>query len=578
MTRIRRLLLAFCLLLCLNAGAQENYGVSDSVARMRAMEYYYLQARSFLEQDSVDRCFEILEHCHAIDSGSLTVMYDLSSFYAYMNKDSIAHDMLDRIVKADPSNLYYNKALVSYYLRVGNLDAAIKVYENLLDKVHSKSEIYMYLASLYSDTGEHAKAIEALDRLEKLEGANEEITVEKIRHYMALGDSAKAVDVALGVINENPEDMRYQTLLGTTYSALGDNDKALEVFQKVLEAKPDDVYALSSLAGLYAGYSDDSLYCDAIERLLMSESLDTESRIGALLKYIEYKQPTDTTRVLNLMHRMSELPFDELEIADVYSRYLMFIEASPEKVIPVLEKVLSLEPENVTAILALLNYAINRNDIEAVFKYADNAQPYLSDKLDICYYKGLSLYLLGRKNESVEAYKEGLEKRAADTDPELVSAIYALLGDTYHDLGALDACMQAYDSALVYDDANIGVLNNYAYYLALEGKELDRALEMSYKTIVKEPDNPTYLDTYAWVLFKLGRYEEAKAYVEKLVASDEESSPEVYHHGGDIFAKCGDMDRAVEFWIKARDAGDGSSVLEKKIKKRKYYKDAKNRK
>ena len=567
-----------CLLLCLNAGAQENYGVSDSVARMRAMEYYYLQARSFLEQDSVDRCFEILEHCHAIDPGSLTVMYDLSSFYAYMNKDSIAHDMLDRIVKADPSNLYYSKALVSYYLRVGNLNAAIKVYENMLDKVHSKSEIYMYLASLYSDTGEHAKAIEALDRLEKLEGTNEEIAVSKIGHYMALGDSVKAVDVALGVINDNPEDMRYLTLLGTTYSALGDNDKALEVFLKVLDARPDDVYALSALAGLYAGYSNDSLYCDAVERLLMSESLDTESRIRTLLQYVEYKQPTDSARVLDLMHRMSELPFDEQEIAEVYSRYLIFVEAPQEKIIPVLEKVISLDPENISAILTLLNYAIDRNDVESVLKYADNAQPYMSDNIVIYYYKGLSYYMLDRKNESIEAYKEGLEKRAADTDSEMVSTVYALLGDTYHDVGALDACMQAYDSALVYNDANIGVLNNYAYYLALDGKGLDRALEMSYKTILQEPDNPTYLDTYAWVLFKLGRYEEAKAYAEKLIASDEETSPEVYHHSGDIFAKCGDMEKAVEYWIKARDAGDESSVLEKKIKKRKYYKDVKNRK
>ena len=505
-------------------------------------------------------------------------MYDLSSFYAFMNKDSIAHDMLDRIVKADPANLYYNRALVNYYLKVGNLDAAIKVYENLLEKGVSKSEIYVSLSSLYSDADEHGKAIGVLDKLEKLEGVNENITIDKVRHYMALGDSAKAVDVVLGMVNENPDDLRYMTLLGGTYSVLGDKEKALEAYNRVLSVKPDDTYALGSLAGLYAADSNDSLYCDVIERLLVSESLDTDSRIGALVQYIEYKLPADSARVMSLLQRMYDLPFDALEIAEIYSRYLIYVNASPETVTPVLEKILSLDPENLSAIMRLLDYSVNSNDVEAVFKYADNAQPYLPDKLVVYYYKGLSQYLLDRKSESVGTYSEGLEKRAPDTEPSLVSAVYSLMGDTYHELGMTDECMQAYDSALVYDDANLGVLNNYAYYLALEGKELERALEMSLRTISADPGNSTYIDTYAWVLFKLGRYEEAKAYAEKLVADDSMTSPDVFHHCGDIYAKCGNMEKAVEYWVKARENGDGSKILEKKIKKRKYYKDAKRRK
>lgn len=566
------------LLLCSYAGAQDKCGDNDSTARARAIEYYYLQARSYLEQDSLDRCFEMLEHCYALDSASLTVMYDLSSFYAFLDKDSIAHNMLERIVKADPSNLYYNKALVNYYLKVGNIGAAIEVYENLLDKINSKSEIYMALFSLYSDAGEHAKAIDVLDKLERIEGASENIVINKVRHYMAINDSASAVDAVIGMIKENPYDLRYKTLLGSTYSVLGDRSKALETFNEVLSVKPDDVYALSSMADLYAGESDDSLYCDIIERLLVNEGLDTESRIGALVQYIEYKQPVDSARVTALLRKMYELPFDEFEIAEVYARYLMLANAPQDAIVPVWEKVLSLEPEYVSAILTLLDYAIGRNDIEAVFKYSDDALSYIQDKLEIYYYKGLSQYMLGNKRESIETYKEGLEKRADATDGSLISSIYELMGDTYHDLGMMDECMQAYDSALVYDNANLGVLNNYAYFLALDGKELDRAMEMSRKTIAEEPDNTTYVDTYAWVLFKFGRYEEAKAYAEKLIKEGEDSSPEVYHHCGDIFAKCGDIEKAVEFWTKARIAGDESKILDKKIKKRKYIKDAKRKK
>lgn len=577
MSSLKAFVISLLLLFSYSAIAQDRCAVVDSVARARAVEYYYLQARSYIEQDSLDCCFELLEHCRALDSASLTVMYDLSSFYAFLNRDSIAHDMLIRIVEADPSNIYYSKALVNYYLKVGDNDAAIKVYEKMLDSTTSKNDICMYLFTLYSETGRYDKAIEMLDMIEKLEGSNDEILINKIRLYLALGDSTKAVDVVYDMIKESPDDIRCQTILGNTYTILGDRAKALEAYNKVLAVKPDDIYVLTSLAEFYVNENDDSLYCDIIERLLKNEGFDSQSRINTLVKYIEYTYPKDSVRVTDFMREMYSLPFDELEIANVYSRYLAFIKSSPDTIVPVLEKILSLEPDNFTVIVQLLEYAIESNDIEAVFKYADNAWLYSPDRLEICYYKGLASYLLGRKEESLEIYKEGLEKRADDTSPELVSTVYALLGDTYHELDLMDSCMQAYDSALVYDSNNIGVLNNYAYFLALAGKDLNRALEMSQKTVLAEPENITCIDTYAWVLFKLGRYEEAKAYADKLISIGDEFSSEVYSHCGDIYAKCGDIEQAVSFWIKARDAGDDSKILSKKIKKRKYYNDAKRK-
>ena len=578
MVRLKVIVTYLLLLICFSAVAQKCYDTTDSIARARAVEYYYLQARSYMEQDSLDRCFEMLEHCRALDPSSLAVMYDLSSFYAFLNKDSIAHDMLVRIVEADPSNLYYNRSLVNYYLKVGDTGSAIKVYEKLLESGQSKSEIYMYLFSLYSEMGMHEKAIAMLEKIEKLEGPSEEIVINKVRHYMALRDSAKAIYVVHGMLKEAPEDLRYLTLLGNTYLALGDSAKAMDAYNKVLAVKPDDVYALSSLADFYINAADDSQYCDVVERLLKSEGLDAESRVAALVQYINYAHPKDSSRVNGFMHQMMELPFNELEIANVYSYYLAFIEAPDDTIVPVLEKIHSLDPENLKVTITLLEYAIERNDIDAVFKYADNAQMYCPDKLEIYYYKGLSSYLLGRKQECIAIYNEGLEKCSDDTPFELLSAVYALLGDTYHEFDMMNECMQAYDSALVYNNNNVGVLNNYAYFLALDGRDLNRAMEMSHKTISLEPDNSTYIDTYAWVLFKLGRYEEAKAYAEKLISLSDEYSSDVYHHCGDIYAKCGNIEQAVHYWIKAKEVGDESKVLDKKIRKQKYYPDAKRKK
>ena len=575
MARLKVLIIALVLLLSFPAMAQERCGVADSVARARAMEYYYLQAHSYMEQDSIDRCFEMLEHCHALDPSSMAVMYDLSSYYAFFNKDSVAHDMLERIVKADPSNVYYNNALVNYYMKVGNIDAAIKVYEKLLENTHSKSEICVYLFSLYSDAGRYEDAISTLEKLESLEGTNEKIVTSKVRIYMALGDSARAVDAVSGMINDYPEELRYTTMLGNVYWSIGDKEKALEAYNKVLAVKPDDVYALSSLADLYTNDKDDSLYCDAVERLLKSEGLDTETRINVLVQYIEYAHPKDSAHLATFMREMTSLPFDESAIANLYTHYLAFAEASPEIAVPALERALSLEPDNLSVIVRLLEYAVERNDADAVFKYADNAQLYCPDKIEVYYYKGISSYMLGRKKESIDIYKEGLAKCADDTPLELLSTIYTLMGNAYHELEMMDCCFQAYDSALVYNADNAETLNNYAYFLALEGKELNRALDMIEKVTAKNPDDATSIDTHAWVLFRLGRYEEAKAYAEKLLSLGEELSPDVYHHCGDIYAMCGDMQRAVNYWTIAQSKGEESKLLDKKIKKRKYYNNAK---
>lgn len=553
--------------------AQSSVSLTDSLERARAVDYYYIQARNCLEQSEYDKYYELLEHCHALDPESSTVMYDLSSVYRVMGKDSLAHEFLIRIVEKEPSNQHYNRALLNFYAATGDKKSAVEVCESMLKNTTSKSDIYITLYSLYSELGDNLKAIEVLDKLETLEGRSEEIAINKLKQYMLLQDSVKGIEVIMQLIADNPDDSRFRTLLGDTYNFLGNSAAALEQYNVVLAENEDDTYALMSLSTFYAGSDNDSLYSEYTERMLKSSGLDAATRTNALIGYINYKMPIDSVRVGEFLKEMSELQYDELEIAEVYVQYLMFIKEKQEVIIPLLEKILAIDPEKRAAMLQLLGFAIEREDYEAVVKYADNALMYIPEMLELYFYKGLSLYHLGEKEKSIETYKKGLERRDENSSHEILSVIYTTLGDTYHDLSMIDECIQSYDSALVYNPENLGVLNNYAYYLTLENRELQRALEMSHKTVVAEPENATYLDTYAWVLFTLGRYEEAKAYMDKLLVLEEERDAVVYHHAGDIYAKCGDIEHAVEFWVKAVEKGDDSKLLNRKIKKRKYYKE-----
>lgn len=577
---LMRLVVSYTLLFLSLLGISNAYAqvdMHDSLARARAVDYYFMRSVMLMQVDSVDQSMEMLEHCHAIDPSSSAVMYELSSFYMYLNRDSAAHELLNRIVDADPTNKYYNQALVNYYYKVGDKNSAIKVYEKLLGCTASKSDIYNSLFVLYTETDKYEDAVRVLEELERIEGYSDDFEITKLRLHVMMRDSARSVEVVKRLIEKSPDDMRYHTLLGDTYAMFGDYYKAYDAFNSVLSEENDNVFALTSLANLYLLQNNDSLYCVTTEKLLKSEKLDTKRRIETLFEYVRHKEATDAAYIIEFVKSMAELPYDRLELAEFYAQYLVYRKSPQESVVPVLEKILSLDPEHRASMLQLILYAADRKDYESVLKYADNALMYIPDMLELYYYKGLSSYFLGRKEESLDIYRLGLERRSDDCSYEIVTTVFTLLGDTYHELGYRAECMEAYDSALVYDPTSVNVLNNYAYYLAVENKQLERALNMSRKTIEAEPENPTYIDTYAWVLFKLGRYEEARAYADKLMSIEGDKGAVEYSHCGDIYAKCGDVDKAVEYWVKARDKGDSSSILKKKIKKRRYYND-KNKK
>eukprot|EP00825_Cyclidium_porcatum_P010542 TRINITY_DN15399_c0_g1_i1.p2 TRINITY_DN15399_c0_g1~~TRINITY_DN15399_c0_g1_i1.p2 ORF type:complete len:149 (+),score=23.71 TRINITY_DN15399_c0_g1_i1:186-632(+) len=145
-----------------------------------------------------------------------------------------------------------------------------------------------------------------------------------------------------------------------------------------------------------------------------------------------------------------------------------------------------------------------------------------------------------------------------------------MMGDIYHTKKQDALAYAAYDSSLVYNANNVGALNNYAYYLSVEKKNLDKAEEMSYKTIKVEPDNGTYLDTYAWILFEKGKYTEAKIYIDDAMKKGGDKSDVVTEHCGDIYFMNGAREDAVKYWIKSREMGNKSEILKKKIEQKKY--------
>lgn len=554
-------------------------GYNDSVAKARAFDYFYIQALSLREAEKYDEAFDLLEHCLSLQPSSPIVQYELYSMYNFLGRSDEALRMIEQASAGDPGNFWYRSLLAMAYEEAGNREKAKEVYEEMSEDFSSHSELFYVLYQIYADDKDYEKAIGALNEIERIDGKNEQITLQKCRMYALMNKYELAIKEVQELVDEYPDEPRLRLYLASVYEMIGYNEQAVAIYKDVLVADPDNLEAQVSLAEYYNNADSLSLYTKTVEKILMNSRFTGEKRTNLLVRHIAWKEQTDTTGYNErLLKNLMQLPFDKVPTAEIYVDYLRLKEVGNDTIAPLLEYILTIEPENQKAQLGLLQIAIDRNDYKEVITRCDTAILYNPEILELYFYKGIACYQEERLQEAIEAYKNGLERRAEDYDGELVSNVYTLLGDTYHEVGNLDACMQAYDSALVYNSENVAVLNNYAYYLSMEGGNLDKAEEMSLITIKSEPENATYIDTYMWILFCKGRYQEAKAYAEKLLAITKEDADKVLlHHCGDVYAKCGDIERAVELWQRAKSAGDDSKLLTKKIKKRKYYADKKKK-
>ena len=172
----------------------------------------------------------------------------------------------------------------------------------------------------------------------------------------------------------------------------------------------------------------------------------------------------------------------------------------------------------------------------------------------------------------MDIYKEGLTVIPKE-NMGLISNFYGQIGDIYYQIGEKEEMYKAYDEALKYNENNVFVLNNYSYFLTLDKTNLKKAERMAAQCIKLEPDNATYLDTYAWVFFMQGNYTLAKIYIENALSKDTEKSAELVDHYGDILFMSGDKEKAIEQWKKAKEMGKVSKILDEKIEKGQYIED-----
>lgn len=541
----------------------------------RRFDYYFYEAMNAGVIDrNDDVVFDYLKYCLAIDSTNANVLYQLGNYFNAMDSKNKAMDFYRKAVAYDRSNLYYNMAYASLCFEFKQYSDAIEQYEMLVQKYPDNSELYIYLSEAYRLNGDLLSAIGALDRLEMVVGLNEKVSIQKYQLYMLLKDEKNALAEIYKYIDKYPNEIKYQILLGDMYLQSGKTKEAFMVYSKAKSIDPDDPYLISSMAEYYQRVNNKAAAESELQTALISPKMDINTKLGILAQYVGTLQKNnkntdaanalfDTLMIqhpqepqLNLMYGNLLMLQDKKDEARF--QYQLYAEADPTNPIGWEQMLSTIFPDSIPLAIDVCKTAIS----------------YVPDQPQFYFYLGVSQYMKEQYKEALDALQKGVVY-VDENNVRLLSDFYGQIGDLYYQLQKPDSAYLMYDKALSYNSANMGVLNNYSYYLSLVKKDLDKAEKMSSLTIKAEPGNPTYLDTYGWILFQQGAYVMAKIYLENAISYSEKEkdgiSAEVLEHYGDVLYKTGETDKALEYWMKAKEKGDSKSkTLDKKIETKTY--------
>lgn len=537
----------------------------------RKYEYYFLEAVRLKALKQYDAAFDLLQHCLAINPEAASALYETAQYYIYLKQPAKAMEMLEQAVRNEPDNYWYNQGLANLYLQQDETEKALPLLQTMSQRFTDKLDPLYSLLDLYNRSDAYDDVIGILNLLEQRTGKNEQLSMEKFRIYLQKKDNAAAFREMESLVEEYPMDPRYQVILGDVYLQNGKEEEAHEIYRKVLDEDPDNAMALYSLASYYEATGQNELYEQQIDTLLTNRKVPSDTKLLILrrLALQNEQEGGDSTLVIKRFDRVMAQDLDDARLPMLYAQYLISKGMNPEAQ-SALRRVVEIEPTNTAARLMLLGEAIKAEDYADIRRLCEAGIEATPDLLELYFYLAIAYNHDERTEDALRVCRQALEHVTEASKKEVVSDFYTIIGDCCHSLNRNEEAYEAYDNALRYNPANIPALNNYAYYLSVERRDLDKAEEMSYKTVKAEPNNATYLDTYAWILFEKGNYAEARLYIDDAMKNEAEASAVVVEHCGDIYYMTGDAESALRYWKQSLELGNPSETLKKKIATKKY--------
>ncbi len=516
------------------------------------------------------KAITLFEQCLKVDPTNSAAQFELAKLYHMAQDWPRAVDMARKATNNDPENIWYRFLLADLYSQNQRHAEAAEVYKGIVKKWPDRHEVYFSLARSLAQAGKTADAAQVYRDLEQRIGTNEELVANEFDMLATSGQLTEAEALLQRAIANNPTSTQYAGMLADLYSEMGQTDKALEQYRKVLAMDPTDSMARLALAEHYFSNNERSKAFDELNIAFADPDLDIDAKMQVLLGFFEMsnsegEQPGERTQLIERSYELiGTLKKTHPESGKPYTIAGDFLmrDGKPKEARDEFRQALRTEQDKYPIWQQVLQLDLQAQDFAALNEDASKAAELFPTQPEFHFYRGIALGQLKKYDEAIEALVTGRD--LVVDNPELEVQFLSSLGDAYHEAGEHAKSDQSYERALAIDGKNISVLNNYAYYLSERSENLQKAEEMSKRSNELSPGQATYQDTYAWVLYKLGRYPEARVWIEKAVGTGATDGVLAEHYG-DILSKLGDNAAALEQWKKAKTLGGASELIDRKI-------------
>lgn len=473
-----------------------------------------------------------------------------------------AVEYAERAYLADTTNRYYLEDYGRALVQGGEYSKAVSVFGKIVQKSTEPND-YRILAILLDGSRKTTEAIAVLDTAEVRFGRIP--LLGRLRQYYLLktGQTLAAEADAHKAIKEAPYLAENHISLAEIYSATRRDSLALASYQRAIAIDSLDVEPWLALAEFHQKRGNMVAYLTLLERIFGNEQLPLQGKIeewkslsNDMSSYRKfYPQYDALIKRLYIRHPESK------EVATSYAQHLI-LSGEVEEALRLCKQLIDYKKPNIEEFTRVIEIENHLNRPDSVRHYTDVALALFPHNTDLLHLRGALALQRKEFDDAIVLYNEALKHADNDT---LRSSLWGAIGDVEHQRNEMKRCFKAYDKALRYHADNAMVLNNYAYFLSEDGKSLERALTMISRALALSQNNSTYLDTMAWVLYKLGRYDEAKKYMQQALSLDRQRSAELALHYGDILHALGEEFMAKTYWRKALERGADKEEIERRF-------------
>jgi tetratricopeptide (TPR) repeat protein len=496
--------------------------------------------------------------------------FELSNILANRKNLDEALKDAEKALSLDPSNIWYQQYLAELYRQQGAYKQSIDLYEKIIAGHPEDLDNYYQLAALYLMAEKYTEAISVYDKIEHKSGISEDISVQKEKIWLHLNETKKAQEEIEKLVGSDPQNTKYLSILAEFFMSNDMPVKAEEIYKKIQEIDPGNPYIHMSLADYYRKTGNKEKAFEELKLGFANPNLDVDTKVNILLSFYTVNQLYSDFKdqAITLAKTLADTHPNEPKAHSIYGDLLMQdkqYEASRDEFM----KVITLDSSKYVVWEQVLRLDLQLEKYEHLLAFSKRTSELFPEQPLPYLFSGMADYQMKDFEDAVKVFHRGV-KFVVEND-DLLSQFYMYLGDCYHALKNPEESDKAYDKAIQAKEDNSYALNNYSYYLSLRNKDLEKAEKMARKAVTLEPTNSSFEDTYGWVLYKLGRYDEARTWIGKALEDKQGVSAEVLEHYGDVLFRLGETDKALEYWINAKNKGKGSDFLDKKITDKKMY-------